>query len=57
MAEVTVNPGQVIPVRVPEETSPQPPERRGSRKNMPGMRAAVVWAEILGKPKALKNRR
>ena len=23
----------------------------------PGMRSAVVWAEILGKPKALKNRR
>ena len=24
---------------------------------MPSMRSAVVWAEILGKPKALKGRR
>ena len=27
------------------------------RPGMPGMRSAGVWAEILGKPKALKNRR
>ena len=27
------------------------------RSAMPGMRTAVVWAEILGKPRALKGRR
>ena len=28
-----------------------------SRRSFPSMRSAVVWAEILGKPKALRGRR
>ncbi len=27
------------------------------RGGMPGLRTAVVWAEILGKPRALRGRR
>ena len=40
------------PQEAKESVAPIP--RRAAR---PPMRSAVVWAEILGKPKALKNRR
>ena len=31
--------------------------KRQIRSGLPSMRSAVVWAEILGKPKALRGRR
>ena len=31
--------------------------KKTARAAMPGMRSAIVWAEILGKPKALRGRR
>jgi hypothetical protein len=43
------------PLRPQEEKEPVAPiPRRAAR---PSMRSAVVWAEILGKPKALRNRK
>ena len=43
------------PLLPQQEREPPAPVQR--RPGMPSMRSAVVWAEILGKPKALKNRR
>ena len=43
------------PLLPQQEREPIAPTPR--KPGRPEMRAAVVWAEILGKPKALKNRR
>ena len=37
--------------------APSAAQKRQIRSGLPSMRSAVVWAEILGKPKALKGRR
>ena len=43
---------------VPSRASaPSAAPKRQVRSGLPSMRSAVVWAEILGKPKALKGRR
>ena len=43
------------PLRPQDTKEPAAPlPRRAAR---PSMRSAVVWAEILGKPKALRNRK
>ncbi len=48
-------------VRVSPRTAESPENREKARSalrgGMPGMRSAVVWAEILGKPRALRGRR
>ncbi len=45
------------PLLPQQEREPPAPTPAPRRPGMPSMRSAVVWAEILGKPKALKNRR
>ena len=40
----------------PRASAPAAP-KSAARSARPAMRSAVVWAEILGKPKALKGRR
>ena len=41
----------------PRAAAPSAAPNRQIRSGLPSMRSAVVWAEILGKPKALKGRR
>ena len=38
-------------------SAPSAAPKRQVRSGLPSMRSAVVWAEILGKPKALKGRK
>lgn len=45
---------KIAPSRAP---APSAAPKRQIRSGLPSMRSAVVWAEILGKPKALKGRR
>ena len=42
-----------LPTARAASAAPKSPRRSG----LPSMRSAVVWAEILGKPKALRGRR
>lgn len=43
--------------RVAESPENRDTARSALRGGMPGMRTAIVWAEILGKPRALRGRR
>ncbi len=46
----------VEPLRPQEAQKPVPVPPRPQR-GMPSMRTAVIWSEILGKPKARRGRR
>ena len=39
-----------------QRPSPPPAPPKGKPRPLPSMKKAVVWAEILGKPKALRRR-
>ena len=45
------------PVRPKAAPAPTPALKKRLREGMPTMRSAVVWSEILGKPKALRGKR
>ena len=45
---------KTVPFRAP---APSAAPKRQVLGGLPSMRSAIVWAEILGKPKALRGRR
>ena len=45
------------PVREAVPSAPAAATEKSRREARPSMRSAVVWSEILGKPKALRGKR